>query len=172
MSLCSSSLCFFHAWFLWVPFLRSWLQPFPLCFLLLVSLSLPLPGGSILHFLSIRWVLRSLPLPLLFLPLSSLLRVLLPFLSRVMCSWVLLLLGVCVRGRCPPLWGSLLGVCLSCLCPLCVLSSSSRFGGGWLWCLLRFHLWSLLLVVCSFRLFIPFVMFVSIFWFLSLSVGG
>ena len=92
------------------PFLRPWLRHFQwwYSFLLCVrsvlwflrlgspfgSLSLPLPCGSPLHFLSIYWVLWSLPLPLLFLLLPGLL----PFILRVPCSWVLLPLGGVHKG--------------------------------------------------------------------------
>ena len=164
----SSSLCFSHAWFLRVPFLWPWLQPFsvvlffspvrPLCIAVPSfgfsrwCLSLPLPCESTLHLLSIYWVLGGLPLPHLFLILPSLVRGLLPFLSSVLSSWVLLILGVRARGTCPPLWGPILGVHLSCLCSLCVLYSSSGFGGGWLWCWLWFHFWSFALLDFSFLL--------------------
>ena len=42
--------------------------------------------------------------PFLFLLLPGLLRVLLPFLSHVLCLGVWLLLGVCAMGRYPPVW--------------------------------------------------------------------
>ena len=139
----------------------------------LASLALPLSCGSSLRFLSISWVMRSLHLPLLFFLFPSILRGFLPFLSRVLCSWLLLLLGGggCTRGCCPPLWGSLFGVCLSCLCPLCVLSCSSGFWGRLAFVFVSVSLLVSPLVVALFA-FHSLCYVVSFFWFPSLSAGG
>ena len=140
----SSSLCFSHTWSLRISFLRPWLRPFQLCssslkqtYCLFQHWALPsLPSSwfispcspsflfqSTLHFFSIYWFLRSLPLPLLFLLLPRLLRGLLPFLSRVQCLWVCCLCCGCAQGVAVLLFGVLsLGfVCLAFVLSACYL---------------------------------------------------
>ena len=94
----------------------------------------------------------------------------LPLTSAVFMGLLLQLWG-CAMGPCPPFWSPLLGVRLCWPRTLCVLSSSSGHGGSWLWCLLMVLSW-FLLVVGAIRVFIPFVVFVSFFWFPSLSAVG
>ena len=104
--------------------------------------------------------------------LPRLLQGLLPFLSRVQCSWVCCLCWRSVQGVVVLPFGvlSLVFVCFALVLSACS-PVSSGFRGSWLWCLLKVHSWSFLLVVGAFRVFIHFVMFVSFFWFPCLSAG-
>ena len=124
---CVSAPSSLFSFWLFLPFLVS---SSSLLVLLLLLLFL-----STLHFLSIFWCLRSLPLPF---SSSSFL------VSRVLCSGVLLLLHMCARVRCPSCGVfSLVFVCLAFVLSACYPGPPS-FGVVWIWCLFCFPLWSLL----------------------------